>query len=101
MAAVIDPADRPFPTNQIRDLSGWAERSAGQLTVALVYGGVSDEDQFYIAKSPPEQLSVTALSAALTELGMRFSVLDPCRPVRTPTSETTIQENTFGVFSRL
>ena len=76
MAAVIDPADRAFLTSQIRDLRRWAERSAGQLTVALVYGGVSEEDQFYIAKSPPELLSVTALSG----LGMRFSVLDPCRP---------------------
>jgi hypothetical protein len=59
MAAVIDPADRAFLTAQIQDLRAWASRSAGQFTVALVYGGVSAEDQFYIAKSPPEQLSAT------------------------------------------
>jgi hypothetical protein len=80
MAAVIDPADRAFLTSQRRDVRGWAERSAGQFTVAVVYGGVSAEDQLYIAKSPPEQLSVTALSGVLTELGWRFAVLDPCRP---------------------
>jgi D-alanine-D-alanine ligase len=80
MAAVIDPADRAFLTRQMREVRGWAERSAGQFTVAVVYGGVSAEDQLYIAKSPPEQLSVTALSGVLTELGVRFSVLDPCRP---------------------
>jgi D-alanine-D-alanine ligase len=80
MAAVIDPADRAFLTRQIQDLRAWASRSAGQFTVALVYGGVSAEDQFYIAKSPSEQLSVTALSSALTALGWRFAVLDPCRP---------------------
>jgi D-alanine-D-alanine ligase len=80
MAAVIDPANRAFLTGQIQDLQAWASCSAGQFTVALLYGGVSAEDQFYIAKSPPEQLSVTALSGALTALGWRFSVLDPCRP---------------------
>jgi len=80
MAAVIDPSDRAFLASQIRGLRAWADRAAGQLTIALAYGGVSEEDQFYIAKSPPEQLSVTALSAALTELRMRFTVLDPCRP---------------------
>jgi D-alanine-D-alanine ligase len=80
MAAVIDPADRVFLTAQIQDLRAWASRSAGQFTVALVYGGVSAEDQFYIAKSPPEQLSVTALSSVLTALGWSFAVLDPCRP---------------------
>ena len=80
MAAVIGAADREFLTRQIRDLRDWADRSAGQFTVALVYGGVSAEDQFYIAKSPPGQLSVTALSGALTALGARFTILDPCRP---------------------
>jgi D-alanine-D-alanine ligase len=80
MAAVIDPADRAFLTGQMREVRAWAERSAGQFTVAVIYGGVSAEDQLYITKSPPEQLSVTALSSVLTELGVRFSVLDPCRP---------------------
>jgi D-alanine-D-alanine ligase len=80
MAAVLDPADRAFLTRQMREVRGWAERSAGQFTVAVIYGGVSAEDQLYIAKSPPEQLSVTALSGVLTGLGVRFSVLDPCRP---------------------
>jgi D-alanine-D-alanine ligase len=80
MAAVIDPADRVLLASQVREIRGWAERSAGQVIVAVIYGGVSAEDQLYIAKSPPEQLSVTALSAVLTELGIRFSVLDPCRP---------------------
>jgi D-alanine-D-alanine ligase len=80
MAALINPADRAFLTRQMREVRSWAERSAGQFTVAVIYGGVSAEDQLYIAKSPPEQLSVTALSSVLTGLGVRFSVLDPCRP---------------------
>ena len=41
MAAVIDPTDRTFLTRQMREVRGWAERSAGQFTVAVVYGGVS------------------------------------------------------------
>jgi D-alanine-D-alanine ligase len=77
---VISAADRGRLIEQIRYLGGWATRWASQLSVALVYGGVSAEDQLYLAKSPPGQLSVTALSDALTALGARFSVLDPCRP---------------------
>jgi len=80
MTPVISAADREHLSGQIRDLRGWAGRSAGRFTVALVYGGISAEDQFYIAKCPPGQLSVTALSDALTVIGAPFKVLDPCRP---------------------
>ena len=60
-----------------------APRAASELndvSVALVYGRISAEDQLYISKSPPEQLSVTALARTLTGLGVRYEVLDPCRP---------------------
>ncbi|MGW7367947.1 D-alanine--D-alanine ligase family protein [Streptomyces sp. NPDC054841] len=46
--------------------------------MALVYGGLSAEDQLYIPESPADQLSVTALAASLTELATRFEILDPC-----------------------
>jgi len=80
MASFTGAADREHLGRQIRDLRDWADRSGGQFTVALVYGGVSAEDQLYIAKSPPGQLSVTALSDALAGIGARFAILDPCRP---------------------
>jgi D-alanine-D-alanine ligase len=80
MTPVISAADREHLNGQIRDLRAWADRSAGRFTVALVYGGISAEDQLYLARCPPGQLSVTAMSDALTVLGARFKVLDPCRP---------------------
>ena len=77
----MPPAPEPAtPGQQMADAYAWADRTLGQVSVALVYGGVSAEDQLYISKSPPEQLSVTALSETLTGLGVRYEVLDPCRP---------------------
>jgi D-alanine-D-alanine ligase len=77
MSPVLDPA---VLTGQMADACAWADRTLGQISVALVYGGISAEDQLYISKSPPEQLSVTALSDTLTGLGTGYEVLDPCRP---------------------
>jgi D-alanine-D-alanine ligase len=61
-------------------LRAWQEQQAGRLGVALVYGGLSAEDQLYISKSPVEQLSITALTETLLGLGVRFSRLDPTQP---------------------
>jgi D-alanine-D-alanine ligase len=75
------PAPEPATLGQqMAQACAWADRTLGQISVALVYGGVSAEDQLYISKSPPGQLSVTALSDTLTGLGVRYEVLDPCRP---------------------
>lgn len=77
----MTPAPAPATLGQqMADACAWADRTLGQISVALVYGGISAEDQLYISKSPPEQLSVTALSDTLTGLGVRYEVLDPCRP---------------------
>ncbi len=77
----MPPAPDPATLGQqMADARAWAGRTLGRISVALVYGGVSAEDQLYIRKSPPEQLSVTALSDTLTGLGVRYEVLDPCRP---------------------
>jgi D-alanine-D-alanine ligase len=77
----MTPAPEPATLDQqLAEACAWADRTLGQVSVALVYGGVSAEDQLYISKSPPEQLSVTALSDTLTGLGVRYEVLDPCRP---------------------
>lgn len=70
----------PALTQQRAEARAWARSALGQVSVALVYGGISAEDQLYISKSPPEQLSVTALSRTLDGLGVRYEVLDPCRP---------------------
>jgi D-alanine-D-alanine ligase len=77
MTPACDPA---VLAGQMADACAWADRTLGRISVALVYGGISAEDQLYISKSPPEQLSVTALSDTLTGLGVRYEVLDPCRP---------------------
>lgn len=75
------PAPEPATLDQqMAEACAWADRTLGQISVALVYGGISAEDQLYISKSPPEQLSVTALSDTLTGLGVRYEVLDPCQP---------------------
>lgn len=65
---------------QLAGARTWAEGALGRLSVAVVYGPVSAEDQLYISKSPAEQLSITAISQALAQLGVRYEVLDPCRP---------------------
>jgi D-alanine-D-alanine ligase len=80
MAAEPSPETMTGTARQIRDARAWAEIALGQVRVGLVYGGISAEDQLYISKSPPEQLSVTALKQTLTGLGLRHEVLDPCRP---------------------
>jgi D-alanine-D-alanine ligase len=87
-------------TQQLADLRAWADSTLSQLSVALVYGGISAEDQLYISKSPPEQLSVTALSQTLTQLGIRYEVLDPCQPsfIRNLTRFDVVLPNLHGPF---
>jgi D-alanine-D-alanine ligase len=60
-------------------LRRWA-RSLAHLKVAVIYGGLSAEDRLYIAKSPTEQLSITAIADSLLRLGVHFKILDPCDP---------------------
>ncbi|MFJ2775726.1 ATP-grasp domain-containing protein [Kitasatospora sp. NPDC087315] len=64
-------------------LRDW-QQSRQDLNVALVYGPVSEEDRLYIDKSPVDQLSITALSRTLGELGLRFEILNPCEPTFVP-----------------
>src|SRR5580698_5914891 len=76
---MVDAADRAGVTRALDEVRRWAEADLRDLSVAIVYGPVSAEDQLYLSKCPPGQLSVNALSAALDELGVRSEVLDPCR----------------------
>lgn len=55
-----------------------AQSGLAGLRVAVVYGGVSAEDQLYMSRSPAGQLSITALTCALAKLGAPAIVLDPC-----------------------
>lgn len=80
MIEVPDPATAARLARQIAQTRAWAGETLGQVSVAVINGGLSAEDQLYISKSPPEQLSVTALSQTLTQLGVRYEVLDPCQP---------------------
>ncbi|KOG26847.1 D-alanine--D-alanine ligase family protein [Streptomyces viridochromogenes] len=67
-AAVREAAER---------LRAWRREG---LNVALVYGPVSAEDRLYHSLCPPDQLSATALSEALDDIGVRWNILDPCEP---------------------
>ena len=78
MIPVVDAADRAAIGRALGGVRSWAGISLGSLSVAIVYGPVSAEDQLYLSKCPPGQLSVNALSGALYELGVRSQVLDPC-----------------------
>ncbi len=73
----IDAGDREAVD---REISGLREWSPLGLDVAVAYGGLSAEDRLYLAKSPVDQLSVTALREALTALGAEVRVLDPTAP---------------------
>ncbi|MGX9891209.1 D-alanine--D-alanine ligase family protein [Streptomyces sp. NPDC002276] len=73
----IDAGDREAVDREISGLREWSPRG---LDVAVAYGGLSAEDRLYLAKSPVDQLSVTALREALTALGARVRVLDPTAP---------------------
>jgi len=73
----IDAGDREAVDREITGLREW---SPAGLSVAVAYGGLSAEDRLYLAKSPVEQLSVTALHKALTALGTKVRMLDPCAP---------------------
>ncbi|MFF8283321.1 ATP-grasp domain-containing protein [Streptomyces albus] len=82
MTRLIDHRDLPALRDEIHTLTTWRQSQAQSqpLRVALVYGGVSEEDRLYISQCPTNQLSVTALSESLTEIGTVFEVLDPCDP---------------------
>lgn len=77
MTSLIAPGDMAAITRDIGALQTW-QAGLEHLNVALVYGGVSAEDRLYIAESPTEQLSVTALAESLTAIGAQFRILDPC-----------------------
>ncbi|MER5973332.1 ATP-grasp domain-containing protein [Streptomyces sp. NPDC002055] len=79
MTSVIDAHDAAAIHREAQVLRTW-QHGREALNVALIYGGLSAEDRLYIAESPAEQMSVTALSESLIELGARFKILDPCDP---------------------
>lgn len=65
--------------NTIATLDSWATGIRG-LTVGIIYGGVSYEDRYYIARSPRDQMSITALIEALDRLGADYKQIDPTLP---------------------
>jgi D-alanine-D-alanine ligase len=85
---------------QVADAHAWAEAALGRLSVAVAYGAVSAEDQLYISKSPADQLSITAISQTLAQLGVRYEVLDPCRPsfIRDVSRFDVVLPNLHGPF---
>lgn len=90
----------PAIARQLSTVRAWADSALRELSVAVVYGGVSAEDQLYISKSPAGQLSITALSETLTQLGVRYEVLDPCRPsfIRDVAGFDVVLPNLHGPF---
>ncbi|MFD3915722.1 ATP-grasp domain-containing protein [Streptomyces sp. NPDC058603] len=79
MTNFLDPVTDPTTQKVIHDLRAWGHNRQ-RLGVALIYGPVSAEDRLYHSKCPVEQRSVTALSEALDEIGVRWNVLNPCEP---------------------
>ncbi|MDX6739199.1 ATP-grasp domain-containing protein [Actinocorallia sp. A-T 12471] len=75
---LIETSDDTTIQNQLDLLRTWHQQMNSDLSVALVYGGVSEEDRLYLKESPAEQISVTALASSLEHLGIRFEILDPC-----------------------
>ncbi|MFF3617489.1 ATP-grasp domain-containing protein [Streptomyces sp. NPDC002580] len=80
MTTLIDPLDAAAIHREAQMLRTWQHGRPEPLDVALIYGGLSAEDRLYISDSPTKQMSVTALSEALIEIGATFKILDPCDP---------------------
>ena len=78
MIAAIGWENRDLISGQLAALRA-AQLGLADTRVAVVYGGLSAEDQLYISRSPVEQLSITALTRALARLGVPAAVLDPCQ----------------------
>jgi D-alanine-D-alanine ligase len=97
MKPMIDARDRDLIGQETAALQAW---EPGPVSVGLVYGGVSVEDQLYKSKSPVGQLSSTALGDSLTELGLTWQVVDPCTPtfVQDLTHHDVILSNLHGPF---
>ncbi|PZG31048.1 D-alanine--D-alanine ligase [Spongiactinospora gelatinilytica] len=85
---VISADDTGTIRSEATTLRIWQGEWAHAMRVGLIYGGVSAEDRLYRTKSPAKQLSVTALSAALAEIGVTFDVCDPCDPAFTASLPT-------------
>ena len=79
MTTFFGPLEAAAMRHEVEVLRTWQQESP-TLDVALVYGGLSAEDRLYIAESPAEQMSVTALAESLIEIGATFKILDPCDP---------------------
>jgi D-alanine-D-alanine ligase len=96
----MNPVSAAAVAGQVSAVRAWADSVLRRLSVAVVYGGVSAEDQMYISKSPADQLSVTALSETLDRLGVRYQVLDPCQPsfVRDAARFDVVLPNLHGPF---
>ncbi len=78
MTTFFTSADTDIIGRAVANLRNWLDHVPEPLNVALISGGVSAEDRLYIAESPTDQLSVTALTHTLTDLGARCARLDPC-----------------------
>ncbi|MFG2584499.1 D-alanine--D-alanine ligase family protein [Streptomyces malaysiensis] len=79
MTLFLNPSSDLAVHKAAEELREWGQSRQG-LGVALIYGPVSAEDRLYHSKCPIEQRSVTALAAALEEIGARWKVLNPCEP---------------------
>ncbi|MFJ2955093.1 ATP-grasp domain-containing protein [Streptomyces sp. NBC_00669] len=78
MTPLIDFRDRAAVRRELSTLRKWQDGLAAPLKVAMVYGGLSAEDRLYLAESPVEQRSDTALLRSLAAIGADVTVLDPC-----------------------
>ena len=94
---VIDYQDTATVQQEVRALRDWQHED---LSVAVVCGPVSAEDKLYLAKSPVDQLSVTALTHTLGQIGTRARVLNPCDPgfVADLPGFDVVLSNLHGVF---
>jgi D-alanine-D-alanine ligase len=96
----MPPSTEPVVASQLDEIRTWGYSVLSSMSVAVVYGGISAEDQLYIRKSPAEQLSVTALTQTLSQLGIRHQLLDPCQPsfIRDVTRFDVVLPNLHGPF---
>ncbi|MEU6177439.1 D-alanine--D-alanine ligase family protein [Streptomyces coeruleorubidus] len=78
MTLFLDSSSDLAVQEAAQQLRAW-QRDRQGLSVALVYGPVSEEDRLYHSKCPVDQRSVTALAGALDKIGARWKVLNPCK----------------------
>lgn len=77
MSAVISWEEHGQVAAQIQVLRA-RQRALAGIRAAVIYSGLSAEDRLYRSRSPVEQMSITAVTRALAEIGVSAVVLDPC-----------------------